>query len=139
MVTQLSGLPDYGIDAPGVVRRFMLLGAGLVVVGIVLRVLLGQSSPGLAAALSITAFVTAFWFLATAGLMVLGSKVLKLRFRDKLLDRLKLRGDEQVLDVGCGRGLLLIGVARRLTSGRAFGIDLWQTEDQSGNDPKQTL
>src|SRR5438445_6245898 len=34
---------------------------------------------------------------------------------------------------------MLIGVARRLTSGKAFGIDLWQTEDQSGNDPKQTL
>ena len=44
-----------------------------------------------------------------------------------------LRADERVLDMGCGRGAVLVAVARRLTSGRVTGIDLWSTHDQSGN------
>ena len=62
----------------------------------------------------------------------------KLRLRDRLLDSLGLRGDERVLDAGCGRGLLLVGAARRLTSGHAVGLDLW-TKDQSGNSPDAAL
>jgi arsenite methyltransferase len=43
-----------------------------------------------------------------------------------------------VLDVGTGRGLLLIGAAKRLTSGRAVGIDIWSAKDLSGNAPERT-
>ena len=39
----------------------------------------------------------------------------------ELLDRLGLRGDEQVLDLGCGRGAVLLLAARRLTTGRTVG------------------
>ena len=51
----------------------------------------------------------------------------------ELLDELSLRGDEQVLDVGCGRGAVLMLAARRLPGGRAVGADLWRRRDQSGN------
>jgi hypothetical protein len=75
-----------------------------------------------------------------AGLMVRSSRSGKLRERDRLLDDLPWRGDEWVLDVGCGRrGLLLIGAARRLTTGRAVGLDLWRRQDQAGNDPASTM
>jgi ubiquinone/menaquinone biosynthesis C-methylase UbiE len=50
-----------------------------------------------------------------------------------ILDRLRLRGDERVLDMGCGRGAVLTAVARRLTTGRITGVDIWNTRDQSGN------
>jgi len=50
-----------------------------------------------------------------------------------ILDDLNLRGDEQLLDVGCGRGAVLLMAAGRLTTGRATGIDLWRKQDQSGN------
>jgi len=63
----------------------------------------------------------------------------KLRLRDRVLDGLALQGDEWVLDVGCGRGLLVIGAAKRLTGGKAIGVDLWQTEDQSDNHPATML
>lgn len=51
----------------------------------------------------------------------------------RILDGMKWRGDERVLDLGCGRGAVLTMVAGRLTTGHATGIDLWSTKDQSGN------
>ena len=52
------------------------------------------------------------------------------------------RGDEQVLDVGCGRGLLLAGAAKRLQTlagdGRATGIDVWSNVDMGGNSESAT-
>ena len=51
----------------------------------------------------------------------------------ELLDELSLRGEERVLDVGCGRGAVLMLAARRLPGGRAVGADLWRRRDQSGN------
>jgi ubiquinone/menaquinone biosynthesis C-methylase UbiE len=71
--------------------------------------------------------------------MIWTSKVGKVRSRERLLQRIAWTGKEQVLDVGCGRGLMLIGVAKRLTTGRATGIDIWQAEDLSGNRPEATL
>nr|WP_240968940.1 class I SAM-dependent methyltransferase [Streptomyces sp. HNM0575] len=52
---------------------------------------------------------------------------------DRLLGELEWTGAEQVLDVGCGRGAVLMPAASRLTTGRAVGIDLWRGRDQSGN------
>lgn len=53
---------------------------------------------------------------------------------ERLADDLNLTGDEAVLDVGCGRGMVLNTIARRLDSGRATGVDIWSRHDQSGND-----
>jgi arsenite methyltransferase len=41
----------------------------------------------------------------------------KLPVWTELLDGLDLRGDEHVLDIGCGRGGVLISAARRLPRG----------------------
>ena len=116
---------DYGIDAPTVVKRLALVGAGLVAVALVVPLLLFALFPGLT-------------LLATAGVMAHGSKVRKLALREVWIDSLELKGDEHLLDVGCGRGLLLVAAARRLPNGRPVGIDLWRSVDQSGNDPEET-
>lgn len=50
-----------------------------------------------------------------------------------VLDGLQLRGDERVLDLGCGRGAVLLLAARHLSQGRATGVDIWSSKDQSGN------
>ena len=71
--------------------------------------------------------------------MIYDSKIGKVREREYYLDKIAWRGDERVLDVGCGLGLFLIGAAKRLKTGRAVGIDVWQAEDLSGNTPAGTL
>jgi SAM-dependent methyltransferase len=50
-----------------------------------------------------------------------------------LVDELTLDGDERVLDLGCGRGAVLVRAAKRVPRGRAVGIDLWRRVDQTGN------
>jgi ubiquinone/menaquinone biosynthesis C-methylase UbiE len=55
-----------------------------------------------------------------------------------LLDQLGLRGDERILDLGCGRGAVLLLAAQHLTTGRAVGVDLWRGVDQSGNSAEAT-
>ena len=44
--------------------------------------------------------------------MYQSSRVWKLQYRDRILESLTWRGDEKVLDAGCGRGLFLIGAAK---------------------------
>jgi SAM-dependent methyltransferase len=124
--------PNYGIDAPTVVRNLILVGAAALVLAVVSYLLDWRPLTRMATGLTIGCLIGAGW-------MIWGSKVEKLRERDRLLDGLALRGDETVLDVGCGRGLLLIGAAKRLTTGKAVGVDIWQAEDLSGNRPEATL
>lgn len=57
----------------------------------------------------------------------------KLSVWKDLLDELDLRGDEHVLDIGCGRGAVVISAAHRLPRGRATGSDTWRLRDQTGN------
>jgi SAM-dependent methyltransferase len=57
---------------------------------------------------------------------------------DDELDRLALRGDETVVDLGCGRGAVLLAAASRLPRGTAIGVDLWRPVDQSGNSADAT-
>jgi ubiquinone/menaquinone biosynthesis C-methylase UbiE len=77
-------------------------------------------------------------FLANSGVYLHTTLRGKLRVWERELDRVGLRGDEQLLDMGCGRGAVLIAAARRLPTGRAVGADLW-SKDQSGNRPEATL
>ena len=62
----------------------------------------------------------------------------KFQIWDAQFQRLALRGDEVVVDLGCGRGAVLLAAAARLHGGRAIGVDLWRSADQSGNHPEIT-
>jgi arsenite methyltransferase len=130
---------DYGLDGPPVVRNFGLIGAGCLLAGVGLYVWLAASRPGLALTLLMVGIIAGLPSLVSALIMVRSSQLGKLKQREKLMDLVGLRGDENVLDLGCGRGLLLVAAARRLPRGKAVGIDLWQAADLSGNRPEAAL
>jgi arsenite methyltransferase len=45
--------------------------------------------------------------------------------RDQIVAAVPWRGDEWVLDVATGSGFMLLGCAKKLTTGKAIGVDLW--------------
>ena len=114
---------NYGIDAPTVLRN-LAIGA---VACYVAAYFFGRGFLG-----------PAFGFTFAVLMMLWSSLFGKFRARDSLLNAIPWRGDEQVLDVGCGHGLMLIGAAKRLTTGRASGIDIWQDVDQAKNSADAT-
>lgn len=132
--------PDYGVDAPGVMRNFFLLGAALLLGGALLPPVLHLGRVDLAARPSF--FWTGGCFLVSGLLFLLYVKVGKFRHRDFMLGLHRWSGAERVLDVGCGRGLLLVGVAKRLATlggkSTVTGIDVWSNEDMGGNSPAAT-
>lgn len=125
--------PNYGIDALPAVRNLALVGLAAIILFILSfavnflsdfrRMFLGF-------------FLS---FSITALLMILYAKFGKFSHRDRMLKMIDWRGDEQVLDIGTGRGLLMIGAAKRLDSGRSIGIDIWNAADLSGNKKENTL
>ena len=139
-MSSTSSSADYGIDAPYVIRNLLIAGAAALVLflAMVTQVWSGHIGP---LRFSAVGFLVMSIGLLAGGIgMWSGSKYGKVKEREKLLSLITWRGDEQVLDVGCGRGLLLIGAAKRLTTGgKATGIDIWQSEDLSGNKPEATL
>lgn len=128
---------NYGIDAPGLVRGFFI--GGLTALGLhILAQHAGFDAGGLMPAARVMLATMAVYLLGMAGFMIWYSRIQKLRDRDRLLDLLPWSGAERVLDVGCGRGLMLIGAAQRLRTGRAIGIDLWKQSDQANNSADAT-
>jgi ubiquinone/menaquinone biosynthesis C-methylase UbiE len=130
MSSETSRLADYGIDAPTVVRNLALGGVAALALAVVLVFVAGGAA--------LIAFLLGVGLLAAAAAMVLSSRILKLRERDRILAAIPWRGDERVLDVGCGRGLMLIGAAHHLATGKAVGVDVWSARDQTGNRPAAT-
>jgi SAM-dependent methyltransferase len=138
MASSVLARPDYGIDAPGIVRNLFLGGlVGLLIWGTAMLGLWSGRPWGIP--LMDIAAGCAVSFTGMGLFMLYSSKVGKLHERERLLDLVPWKGHETVLDVGCGRGLMLLGAARRLTTGKAIGIDLWKATDLTGNRPGATL
>jgi len=92
----------------------------------------GRTLPGLGAA-------TVAVLLIAAGVSVWRfSRRGKFEVWARLLTGLGLRGDERVLDLGCGRGAVLLIAAKLVPRGSAVGVDIWRA-DQTGNSMQATL
>lgn len=126
---------NYGIDAPQVIRNLFLAGAAgflvphffpLVKIGPVNFDTRGFTLMGVMCGIMLV------W-------MLIYSLYGKLKHRDRILNMIDWKGNEVVLDVGTGRGLLMIGAAKKLSSGKSTGIDIWNTEDLTANKIENTL
>jgi arsenite methyltransferase len=123
------GKINYGIDAPGVIRNLFLAAAIIiVVVWFFPHIKIGSTD------IDISGFTWSGISLAVVGyLMLFYSLKGKYAHRDRMLSIVNWRGDEQVLDVGTGLGLLMVGAAKKLTTGESTGIDIWNVEDLTHN------
>jgi ubiquinone/menaquinone biosynthesis C-methylase UbiE len=115
---------SYGIDAPYAATFIAILA----VAELVFAIISGQ----------VWTFLPALFVLAILGFYLHSTLRGKFVVWAELLEKLGLRGGECILDMGCGRGAVLLMAAQRLTTGRAVGIDLWRTADQSGNSAEAT-
>ncbi|MEP6794313.1 MAG: hypothetical protein ABJB16_08310 [Saprospiraceae bacterium] len=98
---------EYGIDAPGVIRNLVIFS----IIGLVLPVIFPIIKIG-QVYIRVSGFI---WMDVPCGLMavwmLLYSIYGKRRRRDRMLNMMDWKGNEMVLDVGTGRGLLIGGVS----------------------------
>lgn len=115
---------NYGIDSFRTVLFFIILA-------------------GLGAIISISAFFTVGWGVILGKVFIIAGFIQMLTFSiistwmiysslygkmivaERVIDYdIKLQGSEHVLDCGCGNGLYMIEIAKRLTTGICTGVDL---------------
>ena len=130
-----SNKPKYGIDAPGVIRNLILIGAAICCIVIFFPLVkIGSVS------IDTRGLIWSGGGCVFGGVLMLAYSLYgKFKHRDRMLNYIAWKGDEQVLDVGTGKGLLMIGAAKRLTTGKSIGIDIWNEEDLSGNNIQNAL
>ena len=92
--------------------------------------------------LKIVAFVLMLYGLfmvLVSGSYLYYTKIGKLHRRDRMISMIDWKGNEEVLDIGTGRGLLMIGAAKKLTLGKSIGIDIWNSGDMHSNTYQNTM
>lgn len=123
MTAAAATKPNYGLDSPATVRSMFSRGGWTLAFALALYFMNRVDYPAPAAHLLIAVGAIGVAFLAAGFFMVWSSRVAKFQVREDILTQVALRGDERVLDLGCGTGVMLIGAAKRLKSGRATGVD----------------
>jgi arsenite methyltransferase len=124
---------DYGFDAPLVPVLLAAGGVALIVVAVLGFTVWGSGPWG------ILPIAGGVFMLLSAAIYVYTTRAGKFAVWADLLRDLQLRGDERVLDMGSGRGAVQLMVAKLLPRGKAVGIDLWKSSDQSGNTMDEAL
>jgi ubiquinone/menaquinone biosynthesis C-methylase UbiE len=122
---------DYNLRVPQIFRRTGLIGLVLVALAIVLR-------------LSQTVFEWNNLLVIAGVILLLPGSILwliiwlsrnrRFRIRDNMPNSIAWRGDERVLDVGTGSGILLVGAAQKLTTGTVEGMDVWHPNAGGGTE-----
>ena len=123
---------NYGIDSPYIIAGELIAGALLTASTFAFPHFFGSPARWICLAVGL-------FLLSSAAGMIYYSKSGKLRIRDELLQAITWAGNETVIDIGCGRGLLLVGAARHLKAGKAIGVDVWLPKALTGNEPKGAL
>jgi ubiquinone/menaquinone biosynthesis C-methylase UbiE len=122
---------DFGIDAPTAIRNLFITSFSALIVFIGSIILIPVNL--LITIFEICLLLVFFSTLIIPVFMIISSKYSKISNRDKLLERVNLNGEETILDIGCGRGLFAIGAAAKITTGKVYGIDIWNSKDLSEN------
>ncbi|MFC1824757.1 class I SAM-dependent methyltransferase [Thermodesulfobacteriota bacterium] len=130
---------NYGIDGPIVLCNLLIAGAASIGLGIIFYYQIIPVQAGVGSILAKLFLFIAVFSLVCLLLSIWSSKIGKIVEAKHILDSYDWKGDETVLDVGCGRGLMLIFAAKRLVTGKAVGVDIWDSRDLSDNRPEMII
>ena len=122
---------DYGLDSPYVPVFLCGLGSVFIVVGVVMAVTTSAWPTLALVAVGLFMLLSGTSFLYT-------TRRGKLSVWTELLGALPFAGRETVIDLGCGRGAVLVRAARSVPRGLAVGVDIWRRVDQTGNNAGAT-
>ena len=121
----------YGVEPIATIRKLALTGAAALAIGVFVP-------PFYAGAYRISLIGPTL--LAIGCLSLLFSLSLlafalrgKFNIRDRMIAMIKWRGDEAVLDIRTGRGLVAIAAAKHLRTGTVTAIDNWPPGKESAN------
>lgn len=126
---------NYGFDAPAIMRNLIIVGCVLPIAGIILANF--SDATWLKYVCILITVVSCVVLIPGLSMYVYGIYG-KYKMRDFVLSKINWQGNEMVLDIGTGRGVYMIGAAKKLTTGKAIGIDIWRAEDLSGNNIDNT-
>ena len=129
---------DYGIDAPEIIKNRTIGSIVFLIISVGVYLFFRDSIYYLRIFVTSIFILLSISLLTTVVLMILSSKLGKQKESDRIIEMLKIKGNEKVLDAGCGRGLYLIKIAKKLNTGKVTGMDIW-SNDLSSNSRKNTL
>jgi arsenite methyltransferase len=127
---------NYGFDAPVIMRNLIIFGLIIPLIGFVIPYFTNNN---------ILKYISFLIIFIGIILLILGSSMYiygikgKFKMRDFMLSKITWQGNENVLDIGTGLGIYMIGAAKHLTTGKSIGIDIWRAEDLSGNNIENAL
>jgi arsenite methyltransferase len=128
--------PNYGFDAPAIMRNLIIF--GVLILSIAITIPFFSNSTILKYSSYLLLLIGTVLFILGASMYWYGIKG-KFVMRDFMLQKINWKGNENVLDIGAGTGLLMNGAAKFLTTGKSVGIDIWRPEDLSDNSIENTL
>lgn len=121
---------NYGFDAPAIMRNLIIFGILVPLIGFSIHYFSDNT---------ILKYISFLVVAVGIVLLILGTSMYvygikgKFVMRDFILNKVAWKGSENVLDIGTGLGIYMIGAAKHLTTGKSIGIDIWRLEDLSNN------
>jgi len=134
--SETEGKVGFGIDQPGAIIQLTAAGLITIVTGFIVAFTIFRKDLALGAVFLFGMPVGGALILAVAASLYWSSRLGKPREVERLMKEIPWGGAEIAVDVGCGRGLMMISAASRLDQGLTVGVDEWKSGDQSGNDPR---
>lgn len=111
---------DYGIERLDLV--YILIGVGVLALAVAVAFKLGWLTW-----VGMVPLIVCTLLLSSA---MLGKTV----EREHIIDLADITPESMVLDAGTGRGLLGIAAAKRLTTGKVYGVDSWEPAERGDNE-----
>jgi SAM-dependent methyltransferase len=124
---------DYGIEHPEQLKSYFRRAIFFAILGLGIIYANRETNPQGGYAVGAVVLVVAVFFV-TLGLFVRQTvPAARRRAVEQMINAIPFKGDEKILDVGCGRGLATVLAAQKAQNAKLTAIDIWDKRALSGN------